>query len=116
MERQTANRRQLLTSAVAGALTLWAAPRVLRAQQTATVSSKLIAKNLALTSVIDCNMLAFSTGEGLVLVDSGPPQFLLLETVKKVFPDAKVQMLFNTHYHGDQTGNNEAVAAAGAKI
>ena len=29
---------------------------------------------------------------------------------------AKVQTLFNTHYHTDQTGNNEMFAAAGAKI
>lgn len=29
---------------------------------------------------------------------------------------AKVQTLFNTHYHLDQTGNNETFAAAGAKI
>ncbi len=29
---------------------------------------------------------------------------------------SKVQTLFNTHYHLDQTGNNEIFAAAGAKI
>jgi glyoxylase-like metal-dependent hydrolase (beta-lactamase superfamily II) len=29
---------------------------------------------------------------------------------------AKVHTLFNTHYHVDQTGNNEMFAAAGAKI
>ena len=31
-------------------------------------------------------------------------------------PPSKVQTLFNTHYHTDQTGNNEMFAAAGAKI
>jgi glyoxylase-like metal-dependent hydrolase (beta-lactamase superfamily II) len=30
--------------------------------------------------------------------------------------NAKVQTLFNTHYHLDQTGNNEVFGAAGAKI
>ena len=30
--------------------------------------------------------------------------------------NAKVHTLFNTHYHVDQTGNNEMFAAAGAKI
>ena len=110
------DRRQILKGGLAGALTVWASPRVLRGQQTGLVTSTLIANNLALTGVLDCNILALSTAQGLVLVDSGPPKFLLLEAMKKSFPDAKVQTLFNTHYHGDQTGNNEAVAATGAKI
>ena len=36
--------------------------------------------------------------------------------LKNVASGAKVQTLFNTHYHLDQTGNNEMFAAAGAKI
>jgi len=44
-----------------------------------------------------------------VLVDSGAPK-------SGVLKDAKVRTLFNTHYHIDQTGNNEVFAAAGAKI
>jgi glyoxylase-like metal-dependent hydrolase (beta-lactamase superfamily II) len=31
-------------------------------------------------------------------------------------PNAKVNVLFNTHYHLDQTGNNELFASTGAKI
>ncbi len=34
----------------------------------------------------------------------------------RTWRSAKVQTLFNTHYHLDQTGNNEVFAAAGAKI
>ena len=51
---------------------------------------------------------ALSTDDGLVLVDSGAP--------KSFTASSKVQTLFNTHYHIDQTGNNEMFAAAGAKI
>jgi glyoxylase-like metal-dependent hydrolase (beta-lactamase superfamily II) len=36
--------------------------------------------------------------------------------LKNLASGAKVQTLFNTHYHTDQTGNNEMFAAAGAKI
>lgn len=54
------------------------------------------------------NVVVFSGGEGLVLVDSGAP--------KSLTGALKVQTLFNTHYHLDQTGNNEIFAAAGAKI
>jgi len=36
--------------------------------------------------------------------------------IKAFDGDAKLEILFNTHYHTDQTGNNEVFAAAGAKI
>jgi len=63
-------------------------------------------------------VLAFFTGDGLVLVDGGAPKSgdKLMAELKEVAAGAKVQTLFNTHYHLDQTGNNEAFAAAGAKI
>jgi glyoxylase-like metal-dependent hydrolase (beta-lactamase superfamily II) len=61
------------------------------------------------------NLVAFSASDGFVLVDSGAPK-----SGDKVMgalgSNAKVHTLFNTHYHPDQTGNNEIFAAAGAKI
>jgi len=54
------------------------------------------------------SVVALSTDDGLVLVDSGAP--------KRFAAPSKVQTLFNTHYHTDQTGNNESFATAGAKI
>jgi glyoxylase-like metal-dependent hydrolase (beta-lactamase superfamily II) len=64
------------------------------------------------------NVLACSTGEGLVLVDGGAPKSgdQVMAALKGLAPGAKVQTLFNTHYHTDQTGNNEMFSAAGAKI
>ena len=101
------DRRELLKGA-AGAVALWASPRILSAQ-----TDKL--------RVVDgggANVLAFPTGEGLVLVDSGAPKSgdKVLTELKSVASGAKVQTLFNTHYHTDQTGNNDVFAAAGAKI
>ncbi len=89
------NRRQALKGIVAGALAPW-----MYAQQ--RLADKI--------SVLDAgaNVVAFSGGEGLVLVDSGAP--------KSFAAPSKVQIVFNTHYHIDQTGNNEMLAAAGAKI
>ena len=103
------NRREVLKSAAAGAFTLWASPRILTGQRTDKVT------------VLDgggSNVLAFSSGEGLVLVDSGAPKSgeSLTAALKNVSAGARVQTLFNTHYHTDQTGNNEMFAAAGAKI
>ena len=64
------------------------------------------------------NVVAFSATDGLVLVDSGTPKNgdKLLAELKTFAPNAKVNTLFNTHYHLDQTGNNEVFASAGAKI
>jgi glyoxylase-like metal-dependent hydrolase (beta-lactamase superfamily II) len=72
-------------------------------------------------SILDsggANVVAFSEGGGIVLVDSGVPKTgdALLAALRSVTPNGKVQTLFNTHYHLDQTGNNETFAAAGARI
>jgi glyoxylase-like metal-dependent hydrolase (beta-lactamase superfamily II) len=79
-------------------MALWAVPRILTAQQQPTV-----------LDAGGTNLIAFSAPEGVVLVDSGAPK-------SNVALSGKVQALFNTHYHLDQTGNNEVFAAAGAKI
>jgi glyoxylase-like metal-dependent hydrolase (beta-lactamase superfamily II) len=56
--------------------------------------------------------------QGIVLVDSGASRSVsqLTAAIQTVRPDAKVLAVFNTHDHVDQTGNNETVAAAGARI
>ena len=67
----------------------------------------------------DSNVLCSSANpEGLVLIDSGARTSVsqLTAALRAVRQDAKVLIVFNTHYHADQTGNNETVAAAGAKI
>jgi glyoxylase-like metal-dependent hydrolase (beta-lactamase superfamily II) len=110
------HRRQVLKGAMAGVLTLCASPRILTAQPAAGGVRRLTDK-LAVVDGGGSNVLAFSTGEGLLLVDSGAPKSgdKVMAALKNVGADSKVQTLFNTHYHTDQTGNNE-VLAAGAKI
>lgn len=107
---RSVNRRDLLTG-----LALWASSRVLKAQQGGI--TRLTDK----FTVLDgggSNVLAFSTAEGLILVDGGAPKSFdqVMAALRNAAPGAKVQTLFNTHYHTDQTGNNELFAAAGAKI
>jgi cyclase len=94
----------LLKSALAGTVAL-SFPSLLRGQ-----TDKL--------AVIDgggVNIVAFSFTDGLVLVDSGAPK-LGDRVMAALGSKAKVQTLFNTHHHLDQTGNNELFSAAGAKI
>jgi glyoxylase-like metal-dependent hydrolase (beta-lactamase superfamily II) len=111
------DRREILKGAIAGAVTVWASPRILTGQQTADGVLRLTDK-LAVVDGGGSNVLAFSTGDGIVLVDGGAPKSgdQVIAALKNVAAGAKVQTLFNTHYHLDQTGNNEVFAAAGAKI
>jgi cyclase len=96
---------------------MWTASRVLNAQQ-ASGGVRRLADRMAVVDGGGSNVLAWSTGEGLVLVDGGPPTSgdQLMAALKGLAPGAKVQTLFNTHHHTDQTGNNEMFSAAGAKI
>lgn len=85
---------------------------VLKAALGVLAVSRMYAQRLSEKfAIIDgggANVVAFDSGDGLVLVDSGAP--------KRYTTSGKVLALFNTHYHSDQTGNNEIIAAGGAKI
>ncbi len=97
---------------MAGALTLWASPRILKGQ------ASRLPDRFAIFDAGGANVLVFFTGENLVLVDSGASQSgeKLKANLENFGSGKKVQTLFNTHYHLDQTANNELFAAAGAKI
>jgi cyclase len=107
------NRRDILKGAAASAVTLWA-PRQLNAQQ----GLVKVTERVSIINGGGANVTAFSTSEGLVVVDSGAPNSgdAVMAALKNLAPNAKVTTLFNTHYHLDQTANNEAFAAQGAKI
>jgi cyclase len=60
------------------------------------------------------NVVVLTTDKGVLLVDSGSPE--LAATVRQSLGSAKVQTLFNTHYHADQTGGNALFATGGAEI
>jgi cyclase len=107
------NRRDVLKSAVAGALAA-CAPRLLNAQQSVTK----LTETLSLIDGGGANVTVFTTPEGFVLVDSGAPDSgdAVMGALKGLSPNGKVHTLFNTHYHLDQTANNERFAGQGAKI
>ena len=111
-----ADRRQFLKGA-AGALVLCATPRVLAAQ-TAPADVRSLTDTLVVLDRGGANLVALSTADGLVLVDSGPFESAgqITSELRNVAAGANVRTLFNTHYHADQTGNNEMFAASGAQI
>jgi glyoxylase-like metal-dependent hydrolase (beta-lactamase superfamily II) len=65
------------------------------------------------------NVLVRATADGAVVVDSGagdPAAQALLPTVREITGSEKIHTLFNTHWHLDQIGGNEAIGRAGANI
>ena len=113
------NRRDVLKGAL-GAFAIWTTGRTLYAQQAAGAAGNIrrLSDTMAVVDAGGSNVLAWSTGNGWMLVDGGAPKSgnQLLATLQGIVPGARIQTLFNTHHHTDQTGNNEMFAAAGAKI
>ena len=98
------NRRDVLKGAL-GVFATWTSSRVLCAQQ-AFGGVRRLTDQMTVVDGGGSNVLAFFTGEGVVLVDGGAPKSF--DTIMaSLGANAKVNTLFNTHHHVDQTGNNE---------
>jgi cyclase len=109
------NRRHFLKTVVSATLPLWASSSVFATQQS-TVTYRRLTPILDVVELGGNNVLCYRAGpQGLVLVDSGAGE-QVVTAIKALRGDEKVQILFNTHYHSDQTGNNEVFAAGGARI
>ena len=105
-------RRELLKGAL-GVLATWASSRVVGAQQ-ASSGVRRLTDQMVVVDGGGSNVLAFSTGDGFVLVDGGAPKSFDT-VVTSLGANGRVNTLFNTHHHLDQTGNNERFSPA-AKI
>ena len=75
-----------------------------------------VTDGIAVLRGVGVNVVALATGEGRVLVDSGAvaDRGPLLATLGEA-PDT-VAAVFNTHWHPEQVGSNEALGAGGATI
>ncbi len=111
-------RREFL-QALAGALGTmpFALPRTTLAQAgpVAPLTTSL-GERITLITGAGNNVVALAGDNGSLLVDAGDAAHApaLLQGVLKLA--GKVSTVFNTHYHLESTGGNDAMAAAGAKI
>ncbi len=124
------DRRQLLKGALGGlaglALPGFANAIPPTATRPATVSNApprqsgiaVLNDTLSLWTDVGTNVLALSTSDGLVLVDSGAPESAgrFMAHLGELPGSGRVQTVFNTHWHPEQTGSNEALGQAGARI
>jgi cyclase len=96
---------QILAGAAAVAL-----PR--RAAAQAVPSATKLADRITLITGAGNNVIAFAGDTGSLLVDAGDAAHAA-DVLKLA---GKVSIVFNTHYHLESTGGNDAMAAAGATI
>jgi cyclase len=75
-------------------------------------------REMAVVSGVKDNVVALSTEDGLLIVDSGSPGYteVLLGALHRLSGGRRVHTLINTHWHPDQVGSNESLGKAGAKI
>ncbi len=108
--RSSVNRRSVLHGALG--LAVAAAVRPAFAQRYA------ISNDLSKLSGFGGNVVALKTGDGAVLVDSGKAgaSSPVLGLLEEATGSRRVHTLFNTHWHLDQVGGNEAFGTAGANI
>ena len=108
------SRRAALQGLAAGVASL-ALPRLGFAAGRVTVCR--VTPEINVLSGAGGNIVVLSTAAGQVLVDSGAAAATedVLATLREL-PGERVATLFNTHWHLDQTGGNEAIGRAGAAI
>jgi cyclase len=114
------DRRQLLTGVVGGLLGGLAVPRRGAALQAgAAQPAGLLPLNdrLSLITSGGTNVLALSSADGLVMVDSGAPD-LRDALIGSLWPlsGGRVATVFNTHWHTENTGANDILRQGGATI
>jgi glyoxylase-like metal-dependent hydrolase (beta-lactamase superfamily II) len=114
-------RRQLLKAALGGAagIALGAPVRLLAAGQALAVPTTVqLADDLFIVTAGGINVLARTGAGGVVLVDGGSAasSAAVLKAVAGLPGASPVRTLFNTHWHPEQTGSNQTLAAAGAQI
>lgn len=111
---------QSVLAAGAGIGLAQALPRsaLARSRDTANITAKRLNEHLVVFSGAGANVVAAHAAEGILLVDGGLPEHSadLLDVVYRETRSKQVKTLINTHWHPEQTGSNEPLGKAGAKI
>jgi len=88
-------------------------------QQAASgITATKLTDNFTLLSGAGGNVLVVRSPDGILMVDGGLPErsTALFEAVTRDVGPEAIRVLFNTHWHLEQTGANDRLGRAGAKI
>jgi len=117
-----ANRRRFLTAtlgtAAAATFTQFVPATALARADKTPLSATRLTDTLIVISGAGANVVALAGPEGALLVDGGTEARSadLVKLALKETGAKKVHTLFNTHWHPEQTGSNERLGKAGARI
>jgi cyclase len=119
--RREFDRRAIVRAAagVVGALCLPHAAVLSQPRAPATLDVTKLGDALFVVGGAGCNVVVASgSGDGAVMVDGGTKDRSaeLLSLVRNELSISRIDTLFNTCWHPDRTGANEALGAAGARI
>jgi len=112
------SRRDFLKTAAAGTVGLGLGRRGFAQSNNPQITATKLADNYTLLSGAGSNVLVLTGPEGVLMVDGGLAEHSaeLLKAVSGLSPEGRVQVLFNTHWHVEHTGSNDAVGKTAAKI
>jgi glyoxylase-like metal-dependent hydrolase (beta-lactamase superfamily II) len=121
---QHRTRREVLKAAIGGAAGIVLGAPVLRlstawAQGASDNSTLKLADDLFVVRLSgEANVVAQTGTDGVLLVDGGSAKGsdALMKAVSGLPDGGSVRILFNTHWHPEQTGSNERLGKAGATI
>ncbi len=109
-------RRELFKLAIGSAGALLGARMPFAYGQTSNASPHVTALRDGLQRIAGAggNIVVLEGAEGIALVDSGAPPYArdVTDLLSERYAGRRVEALFNTHWHLEHTGGNEAVAAA----
>jgi cyclase len=86
--------------------------------ETPKIAASPLGDNLYLLAGAGCNIVVNTGSDVVLMVDGGLAQnaSALAEAVAALPKSGPVRTLFNTHWHPEQTGSNQALGTAGATI
>ncbi|HTV49954.1 MAG TPA: MBL fold metallo-hydrolase [Steroidobacteraceae bacterium] len=117
MMRRRAFLQGLLTCAALGTPRLRAAASPAAPSAATALSATPLSEQLLLIRGGGGNVVVLDAPEGVLLVDGGSPEHSarVLQLIKERTGKA-IKVLFNTHWHWDQTGSNRTLGPAGVRI
>ena len=112
------HRRDFLKTLLGGAAGLSFSTSVLGEGGATPITATKITDNFALITSAGANVVVVSNAEGLLMVNGGLPEFSadLLKVVSAQGDAKRIQALFNTDWHLENTGSNDALGKAGTRI
>jgi cyclase len=108
----------MLKSAAGVSLMTLGAGRIFARQNGSGITATKLADNFLHITGAGANVVAVTGPDGVLLVNGGLPDRSrdLLEFVSAQTNSSRIQTVFNTDWHPENTGSNEALGTAGAKI